>query len=49
MVTSIISTFFISMYLKAYIHNLVENGSVVSEKKHVLIFKGKLPWAKVKK
>ena len=41
MVTSIISTFFISLYLKAYIQNLVENGSVVSEKKQVLIFKCK--------
>ena len=31
-VTSIISEIFISMYLKAYIQNLVQNGPVVSEK-----------------
>ena len=31
-VTSIISNFFISMNLKAYIQNLVLNGPVVSEK-----------------
>ena len=31
-VTSIISDIFISMYLKAYIQNLVQNGPVVSEK-----------------
>ena len=31
-VTSIISIKFISMYLKAYIQNLVKNDTVVSEK-----------------
>ena len=31
-VTSIISKIFISMYLKAYIQNLFQNGPVVSEK-----------------
>ena len=31
-VTSIISKIFISMYLKAYIQNLVQNWPVVSEK-----------------
>ena len=31
-VTSIISKIFISMYLNAYIQNLVQNGQVVSEK-----------------
>ena len=31
-VTSIISKIFISMYVKAYIQNLVKNGHVVSEK-----------------
>ena len=30
-VTSIISKIFISMYLKAYIQNLAQNGPVVSE------------------
>ena len=34
-VTSIIPTIFISMYLKAYIQNVIKNGLVVSEKKHV--------------
>ena len=33
------------MYLKAYIQNLVKNGPVVSEKKHVLIFICK--WLKI--
>ena len=31
-VTSIISKIFISMYIKAYMQNLVQNGPVVSEK-----------------
>ena len=31
-VTSIISNIFISMYLRGYIQNLVQNGPVVSEK-----------------
>ena len=31
-VTSIISKIFISMYIKAYIQNLVQNGPVVFEK-----------------
>ena len=31
-VTSIISKIFISMYLKAYIQNLFQNGPVVSKK-----------------
>ena len=39
---------FISTYLKAYIQTLVEIGPVVSEKKQVLIFIHKRPWAKVK-
>ena len=47
--TSIISEIFIFMYLKAYIQDLVKNGKVVFEKKHVLIFIHKWPWAKVKK
>ena len=38
-----------SMCLKVYIQNLVKNGRVVSEKKHVLYFIYKWPWAKVKK
>ena len=39
---------FIYMCLKAYIQNLVKNGSVVSEKKHVLIFIQKRPRANIK-
>ena len=31
-VTSIMSSLFISLYLKAFIQNLVQNGTVVSEK-----------------
>ena len=31
-VTSIISIIYISMYLKAYLQNMVKNGPVVSEK-----------------
>ena len=31
-VTSIMSKFFISLYLKAFIQNLVQNGTMVSEK-----------------